>query len=57
MKVDKIFLIKLAKTWKESNYGHYKKCQEKKFELSDLLEELYEKVIGKYDEDSTSEFT
>ena len=46
MKIDEKFLKKIAKTWKESNHGHYKVVQEKQLELSDLLEELYIKIIG-----------
>ena len=38
---------KICETWKDSRYGHYKSVQEKQLELSDLLEELYTKIIGK----------
>jgi hypothetical protein len=45
MEIDEKFIKKIARTWKESQYGHYKVCQEKSYELSELLEELYKKVI------------
>ena len=50
MKIDEKFIKKIAKTWKESCYGHYKICQDKTLELSELLAELYDKVIGDKDE-------
>ena len=50
MKVDEKFIKKIAKTWRESHYGNLKKCQEKTLELSELLAELYDKVIGDKDE-------
>ena len=30
--------------WYETQLGHYKKCQQKQFELSDLLWELREEI-------------
>ena len=46
MKIDEKFLKKIAQTWKDSQYGHYITVREKQLELSDLLEELYIKIMG-----------
>ena len=46
MKIDEKFLKKIAETWKDGQYGHYKTVQEKQIELSGLLEKLYIEIIG-----------
>ena len=35
---------KIVDLWYETQMGHYKKCQQKQFELSDLLWELREEI-------------
>ena len=46
MKIDEKLIKKICKTWKDSQYGHIKIVQEKKQELSDLLEKLYIQIYG-----------
>ena len=50
MKIDEKLIKKICKTWKDSQYGHIKIVQEKKQELSDLLEKLYIQIYGEIDE-------
>ena len=35
---------KIVDLWYETQLGHYKKCQQKQFELSDMLWELREEI-------------
>ena len=38
---NKVLVEKLVDLWYETQMGHYKKCQEKQFEFSDLMWGLY----------------
>ena len=50
MKIDEKLIKKIAKTWKDSQYGYRIEVMEKKRELSDLLEKLYIQIYGEDDE-------
>ena len=50
---------KIVDLWYETQLGHYKKCQEKQFELSDMLwklyEEIYDPMVGWANKDKENE--
>ena len=46
MKIDEKLVKKIAKTWMGSQYGYRLEVEEKKRELSDLLEKLYTQIYG-----------
>ena len=46
MKIDEKILKKILDTWHDSQFGHYKKCQEKQWELSEMLRGLHEQMYG-----------
>ena len=50
MKIDEKLIKKICKTWKGSQYGYRLVVEEKKRELSDLLEKLYIQIYGEIDE-------
>ena len=50
MKIDEKLVKKIAKAWKDSQYGYRVTVMEKKRELSDLLEKLYIQIYGEIDE-------
>ena len=37
---------RIVDLWYETQMGHYKKCQEKQFEFSELMWSLYEEFHG-----------
>ena len=42
----KTTIKEIVDLWYETQMGHYKKCQEKQLELTDLMWELYEEFNG-----------
>ena len=50
MKLDEKLIKKIAKTWKDSQYGYRLEVMEKKQELDGLLEKLYTSIYGEVEE-------